>query len=111
MQGSGQILRSTQKRVEEVKCISKAIEKGDSILTDQEVRQVTQQAALLGKDEDVMIGEILNLAKEIGNQPADVPRVVGDYLRKLGRRAAHRELFLELEKKMALERSAQLKAM
>jgi hypothetical protein len=111
MQGSGQILRSTQKRVEEVKRIREAIEKGDSILMDQEVRQVTQQPVLLGKDEDAMVGEILNLTKEIGNQLADVLRVVEDYLRKLGRRAALRELFLVLEKKMALERSTQLKAM
>jgi hypothetical protein len=48
MQGTTQILRSTRKRVEEVKRMREAIERADSILTEQEVKQVTQQAALLG---------------------------------------------------------------
>jgi hypothetical protein len=96
--------------VEEVKRIRDAIQKGDSILTDQEVRQITQQATLLGEDGDAMIREILNQVKEVINQPADVLRVVEDYLRKLGRRAALQELSLELEKKMAPERTVQLKA-
>jgi hypothetical protein len=37
--------------------------------------------------------------------------MVEDYLRKLGRRVALRELSLELEKEMALERTVQLKMM
>jgi hypothetical protein len=49
--------------------------------------------------------------KKVWNQPADVLRVVEDYLRRLGRRAALRELSLELEKQVMPERSVQLKAM
>jgi fatty acid-binding protein DegV len=69
-----------------VKRIREAIEKGDSILTNQEVRQILQQAALLVEDGDA-IREILNKVKEVIHQSADVLRVVEDYLRKLGRRA------------------------
>jgi DNA repair ATPase RecN len=101
MQGTSQVLQSTQKRLEEVKRIRNAIANGDSVLTDQEMRQIMQQAALLGEDGDAMIGEILNQVKEVMNQPADVLRMVEDYLRNLGRRAALRELSLELEKEMA----------
>jgi hypothetical protein len=81
MQGNSQVLRSTQKRLEEVKRVGDAIANGDSVLMDQEVRQITQQAALLGEDGNAMIREILN-------QPAVVLRMIEDYLRKLGRRAA-----------------------
>jgi hypothetical protein len=49
--------------------------------------------------------------KEVVSQPADVLKKVEDYLRKLGRRAALRQLATELEKEMALERTAQLKVM
>jgi hypothetical protein len=67
--------------LEEAKGIRDAIANRDSVLTDQEVRQITQQAALLGEDGNAMIREILN-------QPAVVLRMIEDYLRKLGRRAA-----------------------
>ncbi len=96
--------------MEEAKGIRDAIANRDSVLTDQEVRQITQQAALLGEDGDVMIGEILNQVK-VMNQLADVLRMIEDYLRKLGRRAALRELSLKLEKEMAPERAVQLKMM
>ncbi len=45
------------------------------------------------------------------NQPAEVLRMVEDYLRKLGRRAALWKLSLELKKEMAPERTPQLKMM
>jgi hypothetical protein len=76
MQGTNQVLQSTQKRLEKVKRIRDAIAKGDSVLTDQEVRQIMQQAALLGEDGDAMIGEILNQVKEVMNQPGDDLRLV-----------------------------------
>jgi hypothetical protein len=87
MQGTSQVLCSTQKRLEEIKRVRDAIANGDSVLTDQEVKQITQEAALLGEDGDTMIGEILNQVKEVMNQPVDGLRMIEDYLRKLGRRA------------------------
>ncbi len=46
----------------------------------------------MSEDGDAMIEEILSQVKEVKNQPAYVLRMVEDYLRKLGRRAALREL-------------------
>jgi hypothetical protein len=92
MQGSNQVLWSTQKRLEEVKRIRDVIVTEASILTYQEVRQITQQTALLSEDGDAMIEEILSQLKEVKNQPADVQRMVEDDLRKLGRRATLQEL-------------------
>jgi hypothetical protein len=54
MQGTNQVLRTTQKRLEEVKRIRDIMTNGDSVLTDQEVRQIRQQATLLGEDGDVL---------------------------------------------------------
>jgi hypothetical protein len=71
MQGTNHVLQSTQKRLEKVKRIRDAIANGDFVLKDQEVRQIMQQAPLLGEDGDAMIGEILNQVKEVMNQPGD----------------------------------------
>jgi hypothetical protein len=58
-----------------------------------------------------MIEEILSQVKEVARQPADILKMVEDYLRKLGRRAALWELSIKLEKEMALGRTEQLKVM
>jgi hypothetical protein len=111
MQGGSQVLRSTQKRLEDVKHISEAIAAGTSILMDQEERQIIQQAALLGEDGEAMIEEVLDRAREVAIQPADVLRQVEGCLRKLSKKAALRELSVDLEKEMERERTAQLKVM
>jgi hypothetical protein len=76
MQGGSQVLRSTEKRLEDVKRIWEAISTGASVLTDQERRQIIQQAALLGEDGETMIEEILDRVREVVSQPADVLRMV-----------------------------------
>jgi hypothetical protein len=58
-----------------------------------------------------MIKELLDQVKGVTGQPVDVPRLVEGYISGLGKRAAFRELSLDLEKVMAPERTAQLKAM
>ncbi len=53
MQGTNQV-PGTRKRLEEVKHIRDTMANGDSVLTDEEVRQIRQQATLLGEDGDVL---------------------------------------------------------
>jgi hypothetical protein len=58
-----------------------------------------------------MVGEVLNQAKELAGQPADVLKIVEGYFKKLGRRVVLRELSIELEKEMVPKRMARLKVM
>jgi hypothetical protein len=74
MQGGSQLVRSNRKKLDEVKNIRDAIATRRSVSTDQERREITQQAALLGEDGDSMIEEILDRVKEVASQPADVLR-------------------------------------
>jgi hypothetical protein len=55
MQGASQLVWSNQKKLDEVKCIRDAIATGRSVLTDQERRVITQQAALMGEDREAVI--------------------------------------------------------
>jgi hypothetical protein len=105
------MIQSNQKRLKEVRCIREAIAAGTSILTDQEVGQIMEQATLLGEDGGAMAGEVLNQAKELAGQPADVQKMVEGYLNNLGRRAALQELSVKHEKEMEPERMAWLKVM
>jgi hypothetical protein len=111
MQGTSQLIWSNQKRLEYVWHIREAITNGTSILTDQEVGQIKEQAALLGEDGGAMVGKILNQVKELAGQPADVLKMVEGHLKELSKRLALRELYVELEKERAEERTAQLKVM
>jgi hypothetical protein len=71
MQATSQpLLRSNQKRLEEVRRIREALTTGASVLTDQEVGQIKEQAALLGEDGEAMVEKILDQAKEFAGQPA-----------------------------------------
>ncbi len=66
---------------------------------------------MLGEDGGAMVGEILDQAKELAGQPADVLKMVEGHLKELGKRVALRELSVELEKERAPERTAWLKVM
>jgi hypothetical protein len=58
-----------------------------------------------------MVGKILNQVKELAGQPADVLKMVEGHLKELSKRLALWELYVELEKEQAQERTAQLKVM
>jgi hypothetical protein len=88
MQGTSQLIQSNQKRLEEVRRIRYSIVNGTSILTDQEVGQIKEQAALLGEDGGAMVGKILNQTKELAGQLADVLKMVEGHLKELGKRVA-----------------------
>jgi hypothetical protein len=111
MQGTSQLIRSNQKRLEDVWRIREANANGTSILTDQEVGQIKEQAALLGEYGGAMVGRILDQAKELAGQPADVLKMVDGHLKELSKRVALRELSAELEKERAPKRTARLKVM
>jgi hypothetical protein len=49
MQASSQLIRSNQKRLEEVRHIKDALATGRSVLTDQERDKIIQRAASLGR--------------------------------------------------------------
>jgi hypothetical protein len=78
---------------------------------DQERSEITQQAVSLGEDREAMVEELLARGKESASQPADVLRMIEGHISELGKRVALQELSLVLEKEMAPERMAQLKAM
>jgi hypothetical protein len=111
MQSSNQVLRSDQKRLDEIKCLREALASGRPILTDQEKAEITKYALVLGKDWEVVAEELLAQVRESTNQPANIMRIIKDYISGLGKRAALHELSLYLEKEMAQERTMQLKTM
>jgi hypothetical protein len=53
-----------------------------------------------------MVGEILDQAKELVGQPADVLKMVEGHLKELGKRVALREISVEPKKERAPERTA-----
>ncbi len=57
------------------------------------------------------MSRILERAKELTCQPADILKMVEDYCKDLSNRVAMRELSVNLEKGWAAERTDQLKAM
>jgi hypothetical protein len=81
MQSSQPIVRSSQKRLEDVRHIREAIATGASILTDQEVGQIKEQAALRGKDGEAMVRRVLDQVRELAGQPADVLKMVEGHLK------------------------------
>ncbi len=111
MQGGGQLVRSNQKRLDEVRRIRDAIATGRPVLTEQERSEITQHAASLGKDWEALVEELLVRVKELASQQADILRMIESYISELGKRVTLRELSLDLEKEMATERTAQLKTM
>ncbi len=78
---------------------------------DQDVELIKQQAALLGENGEVAVGSVLDKARELTSQPADVLRMVEGYLKELSNKVALRELFIGLEKERVAERTARLKVM
>ncbi len=95
---SQQVPWSDQKRIEDISRIREAIAKGVSALTEQEVEYIKQQMALLGEDGEAGVGRVMGRAKELACQPADVLKMVEDYLKDLGNRVMLRALSSELEK-------------
>jgi hypothetical protein len=57
------------------------------------------------------VGRVLDKARELASQPADVLEMVEGYLEDLSNKVVLRELSIDLEKGRAAERSAQLKVM
>jgi hypothetical protein len=66
--------------MEDICRIREAIAKGASVLTDQETEYIKQQAALLGENGEVAVGRVLDKARELASQPADVSRMIEGYL-------------------------------
>jgi hypothetical protein len=67
--------------------------------------------ALLGEDGEAAVGRILDRAKELDCQPADILKMVEDYFKDLSNTVVLRELSIDLEKGRAAERMTQLKVM
>jgi hypothetical protein len=57
------------------------------------------------------VGSVLDKARELTSQPADVLRMVEGYLKELSNKVALRELFIDLKKERVAERTARLKVM
>ncbi len=96
---------SDQKRLDEIKHLGEAIATSKPILTDQKKNEITNYAAVLGEDGVFVAEELLARVKESSNQPADIMRMIKGYISELGKRAALRELSLDLGKEMAPGRS------
>jgi hypothetical protein len=88
MQGGNQILRSDQKRLDKIRCFREAIATGKPVLADQEKIKIINHATVLGEDEEAVVEELLVRVRESSSQPADVMRMIKDYISELGKRAA-----------------------
>ncbi len=97
--------------MEVVHRIREAIARGASVLTNREAEYIKQQTALLGEDGEAAMSRILERAKELTCQPADILKMVEDYCKDLNNRVAMRELSVDFEKGQEAERTAQLEAM
>jgi hypothetical protein len=64
MQGSSQVIRSDQKRLDEFKHLREALATGKPILMDQEKAEITKYAAVLGKDGEVGAEELVAQVRE-----------------------------------------------
>jgi hypothetical protein len=95
--------------MEDTHRIREAIARGTSVLTERETEYIKQRTTLLGEDGEAAVGKILERAKELACQPADVLMMVEDYCKDISNRVAMRELSIDLEKGQAVERTAQLK--
>jgi hypothetical protein len=97
--------------MEDIRRIREAVAIEASVLTDLETEQIKQQAALLGENGEATVGKILDKARELASQPADVLRMVEGYLKELNNKVMLRELSIDLEKEQAAERTTRLKVM
>jgi DNA polymerase III delta prime subunit len=79
-------------------------------LTDQETEQIKEQAALLAEDGEAVV-RILDQARELAGQSADVLKMVEDHFKGLSKKVVLRELSADLEKERSAERIAWLKVM
>ncbi len=84
--------------MEDVHRIREAIARGASVLTECETDYIKQQTALLGEDGEAAVNKILEKAKELTCQPADILRMDEDNCKDLGNRVVMRELSVDLEK-------------
>jgi hypothetical protein len=98
MQGGSQIVRSDQKRLDEIKRMREALAAGKPVLTDQEKADIVEYAESLGVDGEAMVEKLLVQVRELTDQLVAAMRTVNEYIGKQGKKAAIYELSLNLEK-------------
>jgi hypothetical protein len=104
------LMRSGQKKVEEIQRIRVAMEGNKPIVTGAQRELIGKYAALVGEDGEVIVQDIEGEAKKPGKLPADIFRLIDSCLHSTGQRAKRQESSNEVIKQREPERLMQVEA-